>query len=53
MDRPINPTTVAADLDLPIKRDWGAQTLSWEQVVDAAAQKYWERRALRQIKEAS
>lgn len=49
----VNPTMVAAELDLPIKRDWGSQTLSWDQVLKAAVQKYWQRRALGQIKKAS
>lgn len=47
-----NPTIVARELDLSVHRDWGGQTLSWDKVVDAAVQKYWERRALRQIKRA-
>jgi hypothetical protein len=55
MDQPefINPTMVAAELNLPIKRDWGGQTLSWDEIINAAVQKYWQRRAMRQIKAVS
>lgn len=49
----INPTMVAAELNLPVKRDWGGQTLSWDQVLKAAVQKYWQLRAFGQIKQVS
>lgn len=52
--RALNPTQVAAELGLPIKRSYAAQTLNEDQVLDAAINMYWKRRAFAQeIKDAS
>ena len=53
-DRSLNPTEIAAQLNLPIKRSYAAQTLNADQVLDAAISMYWKRRAFAQeIKDAS
>lgn len=48
-----NPTLIAAELNLPVKRGYAGQPLNEDQVVDAAVNMYWKRRAYRQIKRAS
>ena len=51
-ERPINPTTIASELNLPIKRGATARTFNEDEVVDAAVQQYWALRAYR-VKRAS